>query len=195
MRPSKSFIAILSFAFLLLPGYGIRLAAQTSGRPPLARLYWHFLDYQRFLDKSADDQEKKGKNGAELREKLQRKLGFSTYQFTIVRDAAQKLDRDLKKKDAQAMVIIAAFRKKYPPDQPLKGLLPPPPPELETLQQERDNLIEQAVVDLKAQLGPEATRKLDSFLQNEFAPSVTTHSVSAPASPQAAGQASQAVRP
>ena len=92
------------------------------------------------------------------------------------------------------MAVIEAFRKKYPPDQPLKAPLPPPPPELETLQQERDNLIEQHVADLKMQLGPEAARKLDSFLLNEFAPAVTTHSVSAPASQQGAGQASQAVR-
>lgn len=172
--------------------------ARTSTRAPLPRLYWHFLDYQRFLDRRADELEKKGQSGTETRERLQRKLGFNTYQLTLIREAAQKMADDLKQKDAQAKVVIDEFRKKYPPNQPLTGPLPPPPPELATLQQERENLIEQHVATLKTELGPEAAQKLDSFLQKDFAPTITTRPVNAwssSASPQATGQVQKAVRP
>jgi len=172
--------------------------ARASARAPLPRLYWHFLDYQRFLDRRADDLEKKGQSGTETRETLQRKLGFNTYQLTLIREAAQKMADDLKKKDAQAKVIIDDFRKKYPPNQPLTGPLPPPPPDLAKLQQEREDLIEQHVATLKTELGPDASQKLDSFLLKDFAKTVTTRPVSAgsaSASPQATGQVQKAVRP
>lgn len=172
--------------------------ARASTRAPLPRLYWHFLDYQRFLDRRADELEKKGQSGTETRETLQRKLGFNTYQLTLIREAAQKMADDLKQKDAQAKAVIDEFRKEYPPDQPLTGPLPPPPPELAKLQQEREDLIEQHVATLKTELGPDASQKLDSFLLKEFAKTVTTRPVSAgpsSASPQATGQAQKAVRP
>lgn len=153
--------------------------AHASARAPLPRLYWCFLTYQRFLDRKADEIEKKGGTGTELRESLQRRLGFSTYQFELIREAAQKLDSDLKQKDAQAQAIIDAFHAKYPPNQPLIGPLPPPPPELAVLQQERENLIEQDVANLKSELGPDAAAKLDSFLSKDFAPAVKTRPLNA----------------
>ncbi|HWE86567.1 MAG TPA: hypothetical protein VG267_16605 [Terracidiphilus sp.] len=171
---------------------------RTSAKAPLPRLYWHFLDYQRFLDKKADEQEKKGLNGTEIRETLQRRLGFNPYQLTLIREAAQKMANDLNQKDAQAKDVIDEFRKKYPPNLPLTGSLPPPPPELTTLQQEREDLIEQHVATLKSELGPDASQKLDSFLLNDFAQSVTTRPASVPSSPlssQGTGQAEKAVRP
>jgi hypothetical protein len=158
--------------------------AQTSARTPLPKLYWFFLSYQRFLDRKADEIEMNGGKGTELRENLQRRLGFSAYQFEMIREVAQKMESDLNKKDAQAQVIIDAFHAKYPPNKPLSGPLPPHPPELAILQHERDNIIEQNVANLKAELGSEAADKLDSFLVKDFAPAVKMRT-SRPAAPVA----------
>jgi hypothetical protein len=153
-------------------------AQPPTSRPPLARLYWHFLAYQNFLDRTAANLDQHGGNGDELRNRFQRKVGFTSAQFGTVRQAAVKLESDLKPKDAQAKVIIDAFHAKYPPGK--VTTLPPPPPELAQLQQEREQLIEQDVSDLKSQLGPEASAKMDAFLQNDFAPTVKYRQIQIP---------------
>lgn len=58
--------------------------------------------------------------------------------------------------------------------------LPPVPPELVELQQQRDATIAKEVSDLKAALGEKAAAKLDSFLEHEFAPTVTVQTVGPP---------------
>jgi hypothetical protein len=169
---------------------------QSSSRPPLARLYWHFLTYQTFLDRKAAELDQHGGNGDELRDRFRRKLDFTSSQFATVRQAALKLETDLKQKDAQAKVIIDSFHAKYPPGR--VQTLPPPPPELAQLQREREELIDQDVADLKAQLGQEAATRMDTFLLNDFAPSVKFHAVHipAPSNSQAnTGQVFKAVQP
>jgi hypothetical protein len=148
------------------------------------------------LDRTAANLDQHGGNGDELRNRFQRKLGFSSSQFTVVRQSALKLETDLKQKDAQAKTIIDAFHAKYPPGK--VQTLPPPPPELTQLQKEREELIERDVDDLKAQLGSEASAKMDGFIQNDFAPSVKFHSVHIPIPKDARtspGQVFKAVQP
>lgn len=152
--------------------------------------------YQNFLDRKAADLDLHGGNGDELRNRFQRKLNFSSSQFAIVRQSAQKLDADLKQKDAQAKVIIDAFHAKYPPGKVLT--LPPPPPELAQLQKEREEIIQQDVADLKTQLGQDKAAKMDGFIQNDFAPTVkfrVVHTPMAPNAPTNPGQVFKAVQP
>lgn len=159
-------------------------AAQPTShvRPiPLPLLYWQFLAYQNHLDRAAATLEKQGKDGTWLSDHFQRKLGFTDEQFAQVRNTGLRLESKLQKINAKAEVVIQATRAKYPHatmSQP--ETLPPVPPELIRLQKEHDQIIQNEVTNLKGQLGPAASAKLDSFLQQQFSRTVTTRTVQLP---------------
>ena len=163
-----------------------KTAAQSTTRTkpgpvPLPLLYRHFFAYQNHLDRAASTLDKQGKNGAGLRDHFQKKLEFTDEQFALVRDTALRLESELQKVDAKAKAIIDSTRAAFPHatmSQP--ETLPPVPPELTKLQEERNALIEHETTSLKDQLGAEASAKLDSFLQKEFSQTVTTHGVQLP---------------
>ena len=164
---------------------------------PLDHLYWHFLEYQLYLDKKADALPPTHPDVQVLRTHYQRRLGFDDSQYDVVRRAAQIMSTRLQQKDDQAKSIIDAFHKNYPPGKVLT--LPPPPAELVQLQAEREAIISGAVSDLKAQLGATASAKMDNFLHEDFAPSVTFRSMR-PAGPPnrskaSLGQVFTAVKP
>jgi hypothetical protein len=147
---------------------------------PAGHLYWHFLEYQLYLDKTATAIEQKGGNGTLLRTHYQTKMNFTTSQFSLVLQAAGKLDTDLQQIDGQAKVIIDAFHKQYPPGK--IASLPPAPPQLAQLQTQRETIIANDVAALKAQLGTQATSAMDSMLAKEFAPHFTFKHLSNPES-------------
>ena len=164
--------------------------AVPPGRIPLPLLYRHFLAYQNHLDRAAAALNQQGKNGDELRNHFQQKLGFSDDQFSAVRQTALRLETELKEQDAKAKTIVDATRAKFPHTIQTPADLPPVPPELLQLQQERDSLIEKEVASLKAILGASAVNKLDTFLQHDFAPTVTVQSVGPPRSRRRCGSES-----
>lgn len=144
-------------------------------------VYRHFMAYQIHLDRVADALDKQGKNSDEFRNHFQKKLAFTNEQFALVRASGLRLEGLLQKKDAQAKLLIVATRAKIP--QPALGqpvALPPVPPELLGLQKERDQLIDAEVRNLRSQLGPVASARLDSFLENDFASTLTSQPVHLP---------------
>ena len=164
---------------------------------PLEHLYWHFLNYQLFLDKKADALPPSHPDVQMLRTHYQSRLGFNDSQYSLVRQAAQTLAARLKQKDDQAKSVIDAFHHNYPPGKTLT--LPPVPPELFQLQAEREAIISETVVDLKNQLGTKASSTMDEFLHKDFLPTVAfkpMHPPGPPHLPQASnGQAFTAVKP
>jgi hypothetical protein len=173
----------ISAQIMLLPQQALNQtkdarAAVGHGRSiPPDHLYWHFLEYQLYLDRTAAGQESEGQN-PEINKHYQTKLGFSDSQFAIVRQVATKLDSDLKGLDSQARPIIDQFRKDYPPG---KVLSPPPvPTRLVELQQQREIIISSAAESLKKRLGALPTAKMDDMLNKEFAPRVTFQSLTVP---------------
>ncbi len=153
--------------------------AVPPGRVPLPLLYRHFLAYQNHLDRAGTALDKQGKNGAGLHNHFQQKLGFSDDQFGAVRQTALRLEAELQQQDVKAKAVIEATRAKFPRTVESPADLPPVPPELVQLQQERDSLIGKEVSGLKAALGSSAAAELDTFLQHDFAPTVTVQSVGA----------------
>jgi hypothetical protein len=150
-------------------------------RAPLPILYRHFLAYQTHLDRVAAALEKQGKDGNDFRNHFQKKLNFTDEQFALIRASGLRLEAALQKEDAKAKVLIDATRAKFPRSamgQPV--VLPPVPPQLLALQKERDQLIGTEVTNLKSELGSTAAAHLDSLLENDFAPTVTSKPVSLP---------------
>ncbi len=150
---------------------------RAAERLPLPILYRHFLAYQNHLDRAADKLNQEGRDGSELRDHFQRKLGFSVLQFNKVRATALRLEAKLQEHDAKIRNVIDTSRAKYP--RVLRGPeeLPPLPPELIELQRERDALIEKEVADLKSTLGAKRASQLDALIENDFAPNVTVQSI------------------
>ena len=165
-------------------GFAQTAAAPTAGqtvsspaKPPLRTLYRHFLGFQNYLDRVADTHEKQGKDGSAFRSYNQKQLGFTDAQFTAVRQAAARLEPELREQDAKAKPIIDAIRAQRL-SAPKSAAGPPPlPPAIATLQNERDGVIDGEVARLKAELGPEAAAKLDTYLQHVFAANVKVQKV------------------
>src|SRR5215470_928225 len=58
-------------------------AGKMTSRPPLSHLYMHFLLYQNHLDRAAATREAKGEDGSQLRDHLQKRLGFNAAEFGV----------------------------------------------------------------------------------------------------------------
>jgi hypothetical protein len=144
----------------------------TSGdRPSVSHLYWHFMRMQKYLDDTAASREKEGKDGRAVREHLQKKLGFSSTQFTHVREVAKKLDEETTAIDSKAKQLIATDRLHHPAGEKYEE------PQLKVLAKEREDSINRAISELDNRLGDEDSKKLRNFLENEFFRSVTVRKI------------------
>lgn len=166
-------------------------SGQTSGNPPATQassptrvrlpiLYRESLAYQSHLDAAAAALQAQGKDGNWLRNHFQEKLGFSDQQFASVRQTAVRLAEELKAQDAKAKAIIDAIHAQYPRTITDPSQLPPVPLELIALQKGRDAIVAQEIANLKTALGASAASKLDSFLEHNFAPTVTVKFIGPP---------------
>lgn len=152
-------------------------ASATNRRPvPLPMLYRHFLAYQSHLDEVGAQLDREGKDGSEFRDHYQQKLGFTNDDFAPVRSGALRLNATLKDEDAKIKAVIDAARAQHPRKVASPFDLPPVPEELKQLQKERDKIIQQEVDRLNAELGPERAAKLQTLIQNDFAPNVRVYS-------------------
>jgi hypothetical protein len=177
MRVSISAYVIASL--LLLSG---ALTAQNTQRipVPVPHLYWHFLILQNHLDRVAAAHEQRGEDGSALRIYYQKRIGFTDSQFAKVREAALRLEPELKAIDAEVTAVIDADHARHPRMLASPKDLPPVPPELTELQRKREQTIEYEVGSLKLALGARQTAKLGTFLTQEFAHNVTARRVDLP---------------
>ena len=78
---------------------------------------------------------------------------------------------EVEKQDAEAHKVIKAFRDKYFPDGriPPGGVLPPPPPELEIMQQKRDAILQGGRGQALQMIGAGKSANFDSFVKKRFA--------------------------
>jgi hypothetical protein len=135
---------------------------------------------QNHLDKAAASREQQGKDGNWLRNHYQQKLGFNDSEYAVVRESAVRLQSDLKQIDDEVQAIVQAERAKRPRILLSPDDLPPVPPRLLELRDEREAVIQRNVENLKGVLGPELVTKLDAFLENEIAPNVKVQSLRPP---------------
>jgi hypothetical protein len=144
---------------------------------PLPTLYRHFLAYQTHLDRAGAALDQRGEHGSELRDHFQRKLGFTDEEFAPVRTTALRLEAELADHDSKLKAAIDAARAQHPKTLRSPSELPPVPPELLQMQKERDTLIQNELDQLNRALGPNRAAKLQSLIQNDFAPNVTVQTV------------------
>jgi hypothetical protein len=166
----------------LLAQTGMRTEQHAQAVPPtLPVLYRHFLAYQLHLDRRADELKKAGRNGEDFRTHYQKAIGLSDTAYATLRASALGLEAKLAAKDAEAAKVIQAERQANAGRIQLGFGGPPPLPEtLKQMQKDRDDIINAEMTNLRSQLTPGETARLDRFLTEEFSKSVTSQTVLPP---------------
>jgi hypothetical protein len=134
----------------------------------LPHLYWHLLMWQNHLDQAAADHEKAGKNGTWLRTHLETELGFNDVEFASVRRSAQYLQGKLAAIDAQAHAIMRQRQSLlFKSESDL-----PPDPRLKDLTRQREDTINNEIVQMNTALGPVDSKRLKDFVEQVFVKNV-----------------------
>src|SRR6266850_4641496 len=106
--------------------------------------------------------QRQGKDTTALRSFFQHKANLSEFQARILDTVAAECVRQVDAQDARAQQIISAFRLRFPPGKLPKGVkLPPPPPELTQMQNERDAMILSARDRLRIALGEDEFQRFE----------------------------------
>lgn len=95
---------------------------------------------------------------------------------------AKSLDDSLRRVDAEAKPLIAAFRENAKKAAQSGQSLPPVPPEIRQMQAKRTAIMVQHMVKLQSSLGSQATTQLNEYLRHEFVPHISLKALAKPPS-------------
>jgi hypothetical protein len=156
--------------------------APPAGRPdaiPPHVVYDELFYHVTFLRKKADEIEREGKDASPLRSFYKKEAKLNDQQESLLAEIASNCRRDVEEMDKRARQIIKAFRQRVQAMHIQPGETPPPPPlELKTMQDERDAAVLRARDLLRANLGEDAFRQFDAFVQRNIKLQIKPVSVS-----------------
>jgi len=154
-------------------------AASSQKRPspvvyiPDAVKYSALFHYVVDLNQQAEELESAGKDGSSLRMHIQLEAGLDYQTAQALNKYATACIKDVDEMDKRAMAVIKQFRAQFPGGKvPVGGKLPPPPPELNEMQQERDHRILQARDEIRFAVGDPGFPQLNDFVEREIAPNL-----------------------
>lgn len=154
------------------------MAQETVGRPEDMQVYSFLFGHLNHLKKQADSHQRQGKNGSRFKERFRRALVIDDDQFKQLDEIALSFESDVAKLDKKAEEIIKAFRSRYPPGRiPAGEIIPGPPPELQALQEERNQVMVRAVERLKQTLGAQEFDRFDEIVKLRLGPSIKRSSI------------------
>jgi len=100
---------------------------------------------------------------------LQKDADLSDAQANILESIASACEQEVERQDEKAKVIIEAFRSQFPEGKIPKGVaLPPPPPELKLMWEERNAMILLARDRLRAAFGEQEFHRFDQHAKFDF---------------------------
>jgi hypothetical protein len=129
----------------------------TNWQAKMFSRYAHFLTLVTANDQAAAKLEKEGRDGAWLRNSLQRALNFDDEEFAPIRATAQRLEGE----NYDSFAKRNAIRRADPSMQNY-------PPELKALSQKRESTIQNEVSELQHALGPDLSARLDEYIHAHF---------------------------
>lgn len=157
-------------------------AQQTTPQHELARqkapvpehvIYGLLLHHVYTLKHQSIENERRGKDGSSLRSAYKRKAGLSDYEALTLEKIASECEQEVAQVDARAKVVIDAFRARYPGGRVPQGeMVSPPPPELQAMQKERDDIVLSARERLRAAFGDVEFERFDTFVQKNVVPEI-----------------------
>ncbi len=137
--------------------------------PPFA-VYRQLFHHYAALKAKADEMERNGKSGADLRSFYKRQAKLEEKQDKILDKIASSVDAEVAKLDKQAKKLIDDERAKHPLGKIPAGQTPPQPPaELKDLAAKRTQIILQGKKDLETALGGPEFKRFDEFVQEHIA--------------------------
>jgi hypothetical protein len=144
------------------------VAAQQPGEETPEHVRYMFLFHQHHFNmKKAAALEQQGKDGSRVHSMFKRLAVLNDHEALIFDQVASDCEQELEQQDARAKAVIDAFRARYPVDDPQAGAnLPPPPPELADMQQERNAIILRARDRLHAELGDVKYANFNAFVKS-----------------------------
>lgn len=126
------------------------------------------------LNKKADEEESKGRNGKQLRNLYKEKAKLNEKQAAALSETAKNVNSRLFEIDTKAKQIIEQVRAKHPDGKLNPGEAPPQPPrELYELSAQRKEVITQAVKDLQKNFNAEEFSKFRDFIDREIKSGIT----------------------
>lgn len=136
-------------------------------------VYWHLFHHNNFLIQKAQETEALGQDGTAMRNFYRNGASLDDAQTLTFNEIAASCEQDVKAIDDQAKVIIANFRAQHPGGLMQPGTdLPPPPAELQALQQQRNDVILASRDRLQAAFGEAAFGNFQTFVQEKVAPQI-----------------------
>jgi hypothetical protein len=152
--------------------------AEAKGQPPASPVPQYIIYRQLFrhvveLKKKAEEEERNGRDGAVLRSLYKRNAKLNDAEATILEQIAEESDAQIAEFDGRAKKIIDEARAQHRGGELQPGeTLPPPPPELGILQEQRNTAVLQARDRLRAIFGEEEFDRFDKFVQRDVAPKI-----------------------
>lgn len=136
--------------------------------------YMFLFDHHSSNLKKASELTQQGKDGRFYSLMFKRLAALTDTEAAALDQTTIDCEAALAQQDAQAHAVIQGFRAKYPQGVlPAGQNLPPPPPELATLQQGRNAIILQARDRLHSAFGDQEFARFDAFVQSRVASRVT----------------------
>ncbi|MEN3335355.1 MAG: hypothetical protein V7641_4720 [Blastocatellia bacterium] len=141
--------------------------------PPVEVVYSAFFHMVVDLQQQAAELESEGQKGNSLQAYVQTQVSLSDEEARQLSGIAAACVDEIARQDAKALVVIQTFRSQFPGGKIPAGVkLPPPPPELKILQQERNQIILDARSKLVTALGETGFSKIAQFVEKRIAPGV-----------------------
>ena len=167
-------------ALLLQP---LTIPAQNPQRSPVVTsdsdLYYGIFHHVAVLKQMADAAQRQGQDRSNLRLLVRVRAGLTEPEGESLETISVQCDKDVAAQDAKAKAIIDQFHAQYPPGVINPSFPPQAPPELETLWQDRSNIVLAARSQLRVELGEADFAKFDQFLRTK-SPAPAVHPVFPP---------------
>lgn len=141
-----------------------------GGAIPLRVVYRQLFHHYVALKNKAAELESQGKNGATARHYYKREAKLSDKLERELERVAAKTDKEVEQLDKKAREVINQYRAQYPNGQMKKGeTLPPAPPELQALQEEKNKAIMAGRDELRRAFGEDEFNRFEEFVRQNVA--------------------------
>ena len=158
---------MLSLA-LILPAF--RVSAQTTQSQPTVTsdsgYYYNIFHHVAALKQMADAAQQQGKDHSNLRQLVRLRAGLTEAEGESLEQIALQCETDVAAQDAKAKLIIDQFHAQYRPGITNPSFPPKPPEVLDSMWQDRNNIILTARNRLRSALGEEDFAKFDTFVRS-----------------------------
>jgi len=165
----KTLIAVV---VLISPLLAQTTKQDTGATNPLPAdvVYQAFFGHVVALENAAAEHDKNGRKGSEVRAYYQQAVKLTNREATDLKRIADACGGAVHALDVRAQKIIEAAWASHPDRKlPIGAKAPAPPPELAKLDLERIDTVNAHMQKLRDALGPDSFRKLDGYVQNNFA--------------------------